>query len=542
MRIQAVGALLIGLASGVALAQSSPPPSTDEPIHWVSAGEFRALWDAPGAVHVAASTLADELAAQQELAVERRELIQAYLSSHPLAADFGAQLPSLDDDDPALDVVTDSYQVEEAGADGTSTTFLEMGPRAALASMANAVVQSTDPAAQRTLYAALYDRLARYIVTPPGAPPPQLITPASLDNADLATIQRAIRQLAGVLSSSILQLPPGVQIPLEECQDEIGASELVAGVPYGDQTGNSHGAKPAKDGIFANYDFPLKKYLTCIRSQGGRDVCHTFANTAAMETMVASMTGIKLNLSEQDLFEHDHFIWSLDLLGESGSAYGEMQHAAVNNYSFAYENQWDYNPSLSRKPTKANPYAYNCKNYPSSEPGCSDWAPQPAKYCVNLDPGVLCLPVAAVLKGATSGYQPAVVLDFMAPDDMPVTRDIAKAFLQLRTPVVYSFHMTHDMSQGTGINLGILPLDTCGKGAGGVGGCASHAVLLVGYIDNTTLSKVAANIPQDPSGGYFIVKNSWGTNHGDAGYYYMSYAYFEQQAEDAFVMIPFIPS
>ncbi len=40
-----------------------------------------------------------------------------------------------------------------------------------------------------------------------------------------------------------------------------------------------------------------------------------------------------------------------------------------------------------------------------------------------------------------------------------------------------------------------------------------HAVLLTGYVDDETV----------PGGGYFIVKNSWGTGFGIDGYFYVAY-------------------
>ena len=41
-----------------------------------------------------------------------------------------------------------------------------------------------------------------------------------------------------------------------------------------------------------------------------------------------------------------------------------------------------------------------------------------------------------------------------------------------------------------------------------------HAVVIVGYADNATIS----------GGGYFIVKNSWGTGWGESGYFKIAYS------------------
>jgi autotransporter-associated beta strand protein len=46
---------------------------------------------------------------------------------------------------------------------------------------------------------------------------------------------------------------------------------------------------------------------------------------------------------------------------------------------------------------------------------------------------------------------------------------------------------------------------------------ANHAVLLVGYVDDALVQ----------TGGYWIIKNSWGTGHGDNGYNYVPYGTLE---------------
>ncbi|MBN2223529.1 MAG: hypothetical protein JW765_02520, partial [Deltaproteobacteria bacterium] len=44
-----------------------------------------------------------------------------------------------------------------------------------------------------------------------------------------------------------------------------------------------------------------------------------------------------------------------------------------------------------------------------------------------------------------------------------------------------------------------------------------HEVVLVGFVDDTRV----------PTGGYWIIKNSWGTGGGDGGYYYVPYGNIE---------------
>jgi C1A family cysteine protease len=63
-----------------------------------------------------------------------------------------------------------------------------------------------------------------------------------------------------------------------------------------------------------------------------------------------------------------------------------------------------------------------------------------------------------------------------------------------------------------------------------------HAVHLVGYIDNSALAAnpATASAPPGAGGGYFLVKNSWGTCAGDVGYYYVPVTYFQAEIGAAY--------
>jgi hypothetical protein len=45
-----------------------------------------------------------------------------------------------------------------------------------------------------------------------------------------------------------------------------------------------------------------------------------------------------------------------------------------------------------------------------------------------------------------------------------------------------------------------------------------HAMNVIGYITNADLAARVPNAPQGACGGYFILKNSWGSWFGDGGH------------------------
>jgi hypothetical protein len=345
----------------------------------------------------------------------------------------------------------------------------------------------------------------------------------------------------------------------QNCEAEVGASPVHA--DYGDLVHSTCSRVPSATGIFANYNFPGKSSLTCVKNQGYvRSTCHTFAVISAVEELVAGQYGKHVNLNEEDLQEHDHLVWSFAPFVESGSAFNELVNAAANFYQFAYEKQWDYNPSYSRLDLKSYPfYQQSCVNYPSTEPGCSDTSTQGPGFCLPFPatpatPYICALP-PAMLPGSVSPYVPLPPLPIYFPGNscdgtapngsclLGFSLPIMKMLLAMQAAVVLDFHVKNQAWSNTpnsGPLAGVIPWPPscsqtdCPDQYSDAGG---HSVHVVAAIDNQDLAKLGTSIPNGDGGGYLVIKDSEGTCKGDAGFLYMPHGYFAQFADNLFFVL-----
>ena len=96
------------------------------------------------------------------------------------------------------------------------------------------------------------------------------------------------------------------------------------------------------------------------------------------------------------------------------------------------------------------------------------------------------------------------------------TTDNLQSALQTYGPLVCAIN-TSDWYTPTTAPVGDIDAPPLGFMEDPVG-AINHAVLMVGYNDVPTL----------PSGGYWVVKNSWGSGWGDSGYGYFEYGDIEK--------------
>lgn len=116
--------------------------------------------------------------------------------------------------------------------------------------------------------------------------------------------------------------------------------------------------------------------------------------------------------------------------------------------------------------------------------------------------------------------------------------DIKKSLALNQKPVLLGMTVFESMESEEVAKTGQLPMPKSDeKELGG------HAVLVVGYKDamitkapDCIITRLFLRKKQNASKGYLIVRNSWGVEWGDKGYFYMPYEYVEKYTFDYWIM------
>lgn len=525
------GVLALGLIWGrEVLAQNPDPAQFDEPPEdatIIDADMAKQLAQQDGARIPSAD---DEVARKRQLN-EDEALLRKFFDQRP---DTGRRF-SLDDpsDDGIVPTGDGNFLHRFRNRAGEDQEVVTLGREFWLGSLASGLRRYLTPENQLAMYRDFLKFAKLYKA--PGLSSQRFPSVRRIQRFDV----RNVRLLNDRLARKLYLIKDRIKIPLElgppDCDEETGYDEGR------DMSGASCGYRSA--GVFQNHNWALKPYLTCVRNQARRGTCVAFAINAGIETTIARRYHTWVTLSEQDLYYRSAGLWYPRFYGDGLWSEGVMENLIDRNYRVPYEEQWDYNPSSSRieRPVGApDHYENSCVGYDGSEElYCSDTAHQGQRFCFPNPLSWLCFAVPAP-ETAPAPYRlitKTQLWDIGNPDlsfvKVILTLAIAQRPVVLDIPVYTSWDNVdaNGYVRGSGGPL-------CPNGADGKchvsSGCecnrGGHAVLAVGFIDNERLPEGA---PSGAGGGYFIIKNSWGTCFADGGYIYVPYQWVKNLAGSA---------
>lgn len=268
-----------------------------------------------------------------------------------------------------------------------------------------------------------------------------------------------------ILQREVRHFPTGARKPFSIETDKSGF-EIMS-------TDDAHNKKTARRklkeiNLFDTHLFTLAgsvnhiRSLNSIRSQGDRGTCTAFAVTCANEFFHFKKQGTYQDFSEQHLFFETKILENDTVCG----AWIRSAMQAISNKGQCRESDWSYKPTLPcvqsyGKPSNADNNALKFKN------------PFLILYRNDL------LKIKQII---TSGR--------IIPFSIPIFNSWYES-----TETIRSGRIT-------------MPLNGETESGG-------HSMVLVGYQDT--------DATENPGGGYFIIRNSWGTDWGYENYYGAGY-------------------
>jgi len=560
--------LVVLLSPAARSQQSNPHPGTDPnnaPVQLITKSQYDQMIADGQLKENNSAVVLKQFVARLLKDLKNGAIVQKFIRQNPNIPGL-AQLVSATPKNPNTHLTLDGNYRTVITSNGISQTIETFGPSVKLGHLAKSIVTSTDPNNQLALYNLAYSQYSSSynefcnsnsaiapgnIDIPPGqidqqpspcqtlVAPSSLVSPASLQGAPIAQINSALRNIGANGPALLHIVPTGVGPGPVACNQELGTSFApgVNGPAFGDMV-SSAGYTPSSSGLVANFNFPAKNMLTCIRNQGNRGTCHIFAAISAIEELIARDTGVYVNLSEEDLMENSKLVWSSDYYNDGGFSSQDLENAQLFGYKFAFEKTWDYNPSLSQPAPPGYEYIGSCAGYPSNEPGCSTTAPQANGFCV---PGIFfACGLSPFQNPNPSPYSSAGVSYVWNPGDKDLSVGYIFLALAFNNAVILGFDETQAFQNAAGTNgfITYIPggleflLDPS------LGGHETH---IVGYVSNEDIAANlnTASVTPGSGGGYFIIKNSWGAFNGDAGYYYMPVNYLKDHATEVVVVSSF---
>jgi hypothetical protein len=302
------------------------------------------------------------------------------------------------------------------------------------------------------------------------------------------------------------------------------AAKRAATAPIaGSGTDNDGNCAPLHDARI--HWFALKNFLSPMKQQWQRSTCWAFTAIGAIESRELVLNANRVNLSEQFLINKLRREWAADDMVESGSYVTALDGAVDRNQGIPLESSWTYNTSIRRQLIKemvdgkeVRRFVDSCGQAGDVNPytgTCSDSAHQSHQVCTGAA-RAHCAYETMTATGPTVPASRAIQVWWNgAPFDLARYEFLLNNghVLLANLPVFDGF-----INPTTGPYRGLLTdlrgVYTNKEGQTLASSAGDHVVQIVGFIP-------------DNSGGRFIVKNSWGCAHGDAGYVYVPASYVQ---------------
>ncbi len=451
----------------------------------------------PDFVTAKAMSALDVRAASQ--VTEDDETLAEYLTSEqdPNVAAMVAAKPTLDSH--LRENSDGSLQMDVVGTDGTVGSVATFGRPTRRHTMAEVIRDGRSRVKREALYAGVKSALSGIITE--AMPAPGELSDAALEDK-LSLVARA-----GLAATSRVHLPLGTA--LEACGGEWDGDDASAEPPV----------MHDPSGLYARVSWSHKGATTCVRDQGARGTCSAFAVASALERKNVLYGGPRLDISEQHLYARyvsQYGDWRRDGAYPSDMV---LQLSSVG-FKVPVEADWRYNPARQRTPMQSSPFNGACKGYSGA---CSETSHEEPVSCTYVKGTTYCWwtsvkpahPGGITITNDPSRPQFRAGRDYSASDRIQALAFAAALLSFGDREVVISFTIGTAFDAASKDPSGFVR----GPSGGDRGGHATHAV---GWVANDQLP---AGVDPADGGGYFVLKNSWGRDRADQGYYYVPFGW-----------------